>query len=157
MPRVSLKSILLSLLVGFMLYLLPWSGFGLLVRPDFALLVLLYWLLRAPHMCNIGTAWLIGMLTDLASGSLFGQYAFAYVLTAFIAVTYQRRLALFSYWQQSAYVFLLLLLTQVTLLVLKLFSGAEFPGWSYFLSSISGILLWQLSVISSVRSGAQKE
>jgi rod shape-determining protein MreD len=157
MSRISLKSIALSLLAGFMLYLLPWSGFGLMLRPEFALLVLLYWLLRAPHMCNIGTAWLVGLLTDLASGSLFGQYALAYVLTAFIAVTYQRRLALFSYWQQSGYVFLLLLFAQMTLLVLKLFSGAEFPGWNYFLPSVSGILLWQLTVISSVRSGAQKE
>jgi rod shape-determining protein MreD len=157
MPRVSLKSILLSLLVGFALYLLPWSGFGLMLRPEFALLVMLYWLLRAPHMCNIGTAWLIGLLTDLASGSLFGQYALAYVLTAFIAVIYQRRLALFNYWQQSGYVFLLLLFSQMTLLVLKLFSGAAFPGWNYFLPSVSGILLWQLTVISSVRSGAQKE
>lgn len=151
------KSVYLSLLAGFMLYLLPWSGFGLMLRPDFMLLALLYWLLRTPQLCNIGTAWMAGLLIDLASGSLFGQSALAYALTAFIAVTYQRRMALFNYWQQSGYVFLLLVFAQLALLILKLFSGADFPRWSYFLPSISGILLWQLTVISSVGSGAQKE
>lgn len=157
MHPVSLKSVYFSLLAGYLLYLLPWSGFGLMLRPDFALLVLLYWLLRAPHLCNIGTAWLVGLLIDVASGSLFGQYALAYALTAFVAVSYQRRLVLFSYWQQSGNVFLLLVLAQIALLILKLFAGAEFSGWSYFLPSVSGILLWQLTVISSVRSGAQRE
>jgi rod shape-determining protein MreD len=157
MLPANLKSIYLSLLTGLMLYLLPWSGFGLLLRPDFVLLGLLYWMLRTPQLCNIGTAWMGGLLIDLASGSLFGQYAMAYALTAFIAVTYQRRMALFSYWQQTGYVFLLLVFSQLTLLILKLFSGVAFPGWSYFLPSISGILLWQLTVISGIHSGAQQE
>ena len=98
-----------------------------------------------------------GLLIDLASGGLFGQNAMAYALTIFIAVTYQRRMSLFSYWQQLSYVFVLLVFSQLSLLILKLFSGANFHDWSYFLPSISGILLWQLTVISSVRSGAQKE
>lgn len=121
-----------------------------MLRPDFVLLVLLYWLLCAPHLCNIGTAWTTGLVIDLASGGLFGQNALAYALTAFFAVSYQRRLALFNTWQQAGYVFALLLLTQITLLVLKLFAGAESPGWSYFLPSISGILLWQFVTFSRI-------
>lgn len=134
-----------------MCYMLPWAGFGLLLRPDFVLLVLIYWLLRAPQICNIGTAWTLGLLVDLASGSLFGQSALAYTIPAFVAVFYQRRLALFSEWQQAVYILMLLLLSQLTLLVLKLFSGGEIPPPTYFLSSVSGILLWQAVVFSRVR------
>lgn len=151
MRPIGLRDIYFSLMVAFMLYLLPWAGFGLMLRPDFVLLVLLYWLLRAPHLCNVGTAWMLGMLVDLASGSLFGQNALAYALTAFVALTYQRRLVLFNEWQQAGYVMLLLLLTQLSLLILKLFAGADLPGWSYFLPSVSGVLLWQLVVYSRVR------
>lgn len=157
MRPVGLKDIYFPLLAAFMLYLLPWAGFGLLVRPDFVLLVLIYWLLRAPHLCNVGTAWMMGLMVDLASGGLFGQYALSYALTAFVALTYQRRLVLFNEWQQAGYVFVLLVLTQITLLILKLFAGGDLPGWSYFLPSISGVLLWQVVVYSRVRVTGIKE
>ncbi len=138
------------MLLALLCQLLPWAGFGLIVRPDFMLLVVLYWLLRAPRLCNIGTAWAAGLAVDLASGGIFGQNAMAYALTAYFAVLYQRRLVLFNIWQQASYVFALLLLAQTTLLVLKLFAGGEAPGWDYFLPSISGILLWQLVIFSGI-------
>lgn len=134
---------------GFILNLLPWSGVGLLLRPDFVLLVLLYWLIRTPHLCNIGLAWMMGMLMDLAAGSLFGQHALAYILTAFLAVTFQRRVTLFDRLQQAGFVFALLLVYQVMLLLLKLFSGMDALGWIYFLPPVTGILIWQIVVYSS--------
>jgi len=156
MRPVSLKDVYLTLIVAFLLYLLPWAGFGLLIRPDFVLLALLYWMLRAPHLCNVGTAWLMGLLIDVASGSFFGQYALAYSVTAYFALYYQRRLVLFSAWQQAGYVMLLLLVSQIVLLVIKLMAGNALPGWSYFLSSLSGVLLWQLLVFSRVINADSK-
>lgn len=154
MPIISLRAVFLSLLVALVLQLLPWAGFGLMLRPDFILLVTIYWLFRAPHVVNIGTAWLAGVLMDLITGGLFGQYALAYAVVAYFAVNYQRRLILFNSWQQAGYVFALLLLSQIIVLVLKLLAGGEVPGWSYFLPSISGILLWQIVVISGVGTGS---
>lgn len=148
MRPIKLGSVYLSLLVALVLQMLPWSGFGLMLRPDFVLLTLLYWLLRAPQLCNIGTAWFAGLAIDLATGGLFGQNGLAYALTAYFAVSYQRRLALFSPWQQAGYVFILLLIAQLTLMILKLFAGNEGPGWHYFLPSVIGILLWQLFIFS---------
>lgn len=150
MRPVSIKEIYLALLGAFMLYLLPWAGFGLMLRPDFVLVTLLYWMLRAPNLCNVGTAWSMGLLIDIASGSLFGQNALAYCLTGFLAVHYQRRLVLFSAWQQAIYVLLLLLIAQATLLIIKLFAGYAPLGWGYFLPSLSGVLLWQFLVSSGV-------
>lgn len=150
MQPISLKTVYFSILLALLCQLLPWTGFGLTLRPDFILLVVLYWILRAPQVCNIGTAWMAGLIVDLASGGIFGQNALAYALIAYFAVSYQRRLALFNIWQQTSYVFILLLLAQITLLILKLFAGGEIPGWDYFLPSISGILLWQLVIFSRI-------
>jgi rod shape-determining protein MreD len=152
----SSAQVYLTLLLGLMCYLLPWAGFGLIVRPDFVLLVLLYWLIRAPHLCNIGLAWFMGMLVDLADGSLFGQHALAFTVAAFLALLYQRRVTLFDRLQQAGYVFALLLISQIVLLLLKLFAGADLPGWTYFLPSISGILLWQLVVYSRIKVSGEK-
>lgn len=154
MPIISLRAIFLSLLVALVFQLLPWAGFGLMLRPDFILLVVIYWLFRAPHVVNIGVAWFAGVVMDLITGGLFGQFALAYAVVGFFAVSYQRRLILFNSWQQAAYVFVLLLLAQFIVLILKLLAGGEVPGWSYFLPSISGVLLWQLVVISGVGAGS---
>ena len=149
------KTIYLSLFLAFICLLLPWSGFMLTIRPDFLLLVIIFWLIRAPSVCNVGTAWFAGLLMDLATGGIFGQYALAYTVTAFFAVMYQRRLVLFSGTQQLAYLTLLLLTSQISLLILKIFAGMQFVGWAYFLPTISGVLLWRVAVFFGLNAAGR--
>lgn len=150
-----LKFIIFSLFCAYIFLLLPWSSFALKIRPDFMLLVIIFWLIRAPNLCNVGTAWFVGLFVDLATGGIFGQYALAYTVTAFFAVSYQKRLVLFNGTQQLFYVFLLLLTSQVILLILKTFSGAHFMGWLYFMPSFMGVLLWFIAVLSGLNTGGR--
>ncbi len=143
MRPVSRWIIYLTLVVALLCHLFPWGGRGIILRPVFMFVVLLYWLLRSPHLCNIGTAWFAGLLVDLATGSLLGQHALSFTLAAFVGVSYQRRLVLFNAWHLMGYVFLIFLLERVLLLLLKLFAGNENPGWHFFLPILTGILLWQ--------------
>lgn len=142
MRPVSLKVVFLSFLLAFIFHLMPWSGLALWLQPEFMLLVLIYWVLRAPYLCNVGVAWFVGLTIDLATGSLLGQHALVYAFTAFLAVSYQRRLTLFDVWQQAAFVLLLLIIERGLLFVLKIFNGGENPGWPYFAACISGLVLW---------------
>lgn len=121
---------------------------ALWLQPEFMLLILIYWTLRAPYICNVGTAWLVGLIIDLVTGSLLGQHALVYALTAFLAISYQRRLTLFNVWQQAVFVLALLLNERGLLFVLKIFDGGENPGWSYFAACISGLFLWLLMSFS---------
>lgn len=73
MRPTSLVAVYITLLIALLCQLFPWVGQGIIFRPDFMLIVLLYWLLRAPHLCNIGTAWIAGLLVDLATGSLLAS------------------------------------------------------------------------------------
>ncbi|PKO45209.1 MAG: rod shape-determining protein MreD [Betaproteobacteria bacterium HGW-Betaproteobacteria-22] len=153
MHATELKFIYLSLLAAFIFSLLPWSGVGLLLRPDFVLLTLIFWILRAPGLCNIGTAWFMGLWVDLATGGIFGQYALAYTATSFVAVIYQRRLVLFNNMQQLVYVLTLLIISQLVLLTLKTFVGNESPGWAYFIPSLTGVILWKIAIILGLNTG----
>lgn len=155
MPQSNIKIVYFSLLIAYIFVLFPWSAFALKVRPDFMLLAIIYWLIRAPNLCNISTAWFAGLLVDLATGGIFGQYALAYTVTAYCAVVYQKRLVLFNHTQQLLYVFLLLTISQITLLVLKAFSGIQILSWTYFLPSFTGILLWRISVALGLDTGEQ--
>ncbi len=155
MPANKLKTLYFSVLLAFMSLLLPWSQAALVLRPDFMLLVLIFWLIRAPNLCNVGTAWMLGLLVDLAAGMVFGQYALAYTVTAFFAVTYQRRLVLFTGMQQLLYVFSLLLVSQLMLLMIQTFAGWQFTGWFYFLPSLSGVLLWWVAMGLGLNTGGR--
>ena len=147
MRHINIVSIYFTLLIALLCQLFPWVGQGVIFRPDFMLVVLLYWLLRAPGICNIGTAWIAGLLVDLATGSLLGQHALSFTITAFVALSYQRRLVLFNTWQLAGYVIALLTLARVLMLLLKLFAGYENPGWYYLWPIFTGLLLWQIMIL----------
>ena len=146
MRPANLAMVYLSLLLAVLCQLFPWVGQGVIFRPDFMLVVLLYWLLRAPDLCNVGTAWFVGLLVDLATGSLLGQHALTFTMTAFIGLSYQRRLVLFNAWQLTAYVLALLVFERVAILLLKLFAGNDSPGWHYFWPIVTSMLLWQCMI-----------
>lgn len=150
MQHNNLLTIYVSLFMAYLMLLMPWSDNALVYRPDFTLLVLIFWMIRAPNLCNIGTAWFVGLMVDLATGGIFGQYAWAYTVAALFTTMYQRRLILFTSMQQFFYVLLVLVIAQVTLLILRTFSGASFPGWIYFAPSLIGVLLWSLTFLFKI-------
>lgn len=150
-----LKVMYFALSLAFVFFLMPWPSGVLVLRPDFVLLTLIFWLVRAPNLCNIGTAWVLGLCIDLATGSMFGQHALAYTITSFFAVFYQRRLVLFSGTQQLFYVFNLLMIAQLVLLLLKVFAGDAFIGWQYFIPSITGVLVWKIALLLGLNTGAR--
>lgn len=147
MRHTSLFSVYLTLLIALLCQLYPWVGQGIIFRPAFMLVVLLFWLLRAPNLCNVGTAWVAGLLIDLATGSLLGQHALSFTITAYIALTYQRRLVLFNGWQLAGYVLALFIIERIVILLLKVFAGDENPGLQYFWPVVTGLLLWQFMIL----------
>lgn len=147
MRHTSIVSIYFTLLIALLCQLFPWVGQGIIFRPDFVLVAVLYWLLRAPNLCNVGTAWVAGLLVDLATGSLLGQHALSFTITAFIALSYQRRLVLFNIWQLAGYVITLLTIERVLMLLLKLFAGNENPSWHYLWPILTSLILWQMMIV----------
>ncbi|OZA06721.1 MAG: rod shape-determining protein MreD [Methylophilaceae bacterium 17-44-8] len=147
MRPVNITTVLLTLIVALTFQLYPWSGQGVILRPDFLFVVTLYWVIRAPHLINVGLAWFAGLIVDLSTGSLMGQHALAFGFAAFLALLYQRRLVLFNRLQLTVYVFALFIAERAIVLMLKLFADNENPGFSYFWPVITSLILWQLMVM----------
>src|SRR5260221_11159650 len=78
----SLGLIFFSFVVAYLFSVLPWSGAWLLARPDFILLVLMFWSLHEPRAFGQGIAFAHGLLVNVRDSMLRGQHAFAYVIAA---------------------------------------------------------------------------
>jgi rod shape-determining protein MreD len=129
-----------SLACAFVLNLFPWGP--LPIAPDFVALVLVFWNLRQPHLVGIGIAFGLGLLMDVHSAALLGEHALAYSLLSYGAISLHRRLPWFGALGQMMHVLPLFLLAQASTLLVRLALGAEFPGWFYFMPSLSATLLW---------------
>ena len=136
--------IILSLMVALLLNLLPLQGIVLTLRPDFVALALLYWTINQPQRVGMSAAFGMGLLMDVGNSSMFGQHALAYSVMIFLALLMRRRLRIFGLLEQAPQIGLMLLAAQFITLLTELLNRAHFPGWYFFLASITGALLWPL-------------
>jgi len=125
--------IFFSLIAAVLLNFLPtahWPG-----MPDWVALVLCFWSVREFRRVGMGWAFVLGLLMDVADGSVLGQHCFAYVMLA-------RRLLWFPLLQQALQIMPLLLATQLVQALMRLAVGSDFPGWGYFIGPFIATLLW---------------
>ena len=134
--------IFLSFLGAYALCALPWSGGWLLARPDFVLLVLLFWTLHEPHSIGQGIAFVVGLLVDVSDSMLLGQHALAYVLAVYGAQVLRVRILSFGLAEQTLHVLGLFVAASIMMLLLNLLLGADFPGLAYFISPVIAALAW---------------
>lgn len=137
---VKLWFIHLSLLVALGLVYIPTGR--LPGVPDWVALVLAFWCIREPFRIGMGAGFVFGVLVDIGQGAAMGQHALAYVVLAWLANGLARRVLWFPPLQQALHVLPMLLVSQVLMVAVRMLAGAEFPGWWYFLSSFSSMLLW---------------
>ena len=63
----------LSIIIALMLTILPLPLWAAWFRPEWLVLVAIYWSIALPHRFNIGVAWLLGLLLDALSGTILGD------------------------------------------------------------------------------------
>src|SRR4051812_21195174 len=82
-----------SLAIALLLNLIP---FGHLPGvPDWIALVLVFWCIHQPLKVGMGAGFFLGLVMDVADGSLLGQHALAYVVLTFAAGGLSRRILWF--------------------------------------------------------------
>ena len=112
------------------------------LRPQWVVLVLIYWVIALPGRVGILVAWSIGLIVDVLLGSLLGQHGVAFILVAYIASSLYQRLRMFSLWQQSLIVFAIVGLNQLINFWIESIVGIGDWNMWYLLSSVVSALLW---------------
>lgn len=117
-------------------------GWAAPFRPEWTVLVLIYWCLALPHRVNVGYGWLVGLCVDVLSGALLGQHALGFAVIAYLVVKLHQRLRVFPIWQQALSVMVFVALEQLLVLWVQGMIGMARESWTYWLPSIVSGLLW---------------
>jgi rod shape-determining protein MreD len=144
-----------SLLVALLLMLMPLPPAVQPLRPYWLALVLAYWVIENPDHVGLGVAFIIGLLGDLVTGSLFGEQALRLVVMAYILQRFRARLRFFPMSQQALAIGGLLLNDCIVTAAIHIAVGSQPLHPLRWLSPVTGMVLWPLAYVAldSLRHG----
>tara|TARA_R110001583_G_scaffold36_5_gene304 strand:+ start:2729 stop:3208 length:480 start_codon:yes stop_codon:yes gene_type:complete len=134
--------ILLTLLIAVMASIMPLPLSVDAFRPDWVLIVLIYWCMALPGRVNIITAWVVGFLMDVLLGSVLGVYAAAMAISVFIVAGNYQKIRNFSIWQQALITGVIAALYHLVVFWLQRFLIDAYFLTSYLYPVITTIILW---------------
>ena len=135
-------TLILTYLVALILMVMPMPVSVDIFRPDWVTLVLLYWVIALPHRVNMGTALVLGVLSDILLGSVLGVHALGMVVVTYFAARHFQRFRNFSLPQQALLIAFLIVLKRMIVFQANVFiHDAEFTG-SYFWPALTSALFW---------------
>ena len=97
-----------GLAIGLMLTLMPLPDWAESFRPDWVAMILIFWAMQLPRTWSVGSAFMIGIVLDVAQGTLLGQHALALAVVTFATVRFHLLMRVFPLSQLTATVFALL-------------------------------------------------
>jgi rod shape-determining protein MreD len=137
-PRTAM---LTSALVALALGIVPLPEVLDVLRPDFLVLVVLYWSIAVPQAGGLTLAFIAGLLLDI-KGVVLGQNALALTLAAAWATYIRLRIRAFPLGHQTLTIFALLTFYQFVLFWIDGATGNAVTSWGRWLAPITGALAW---------------
>jgi len=131
-----------SMLLGLLFQLMPVPEVVDAFRPDWLLLIMIYWAMALPHRYNILTAWVLGTVLDVLLGSYLGIRSLTFSLVIYVIVLNYQKLRNFSIWQQALIIAFLLLLYHLLIYWMQfVIFRSEFQV-QQLLPVLSGTVIW---------------
>lgn len=134
--------VLLTFLVALMASIMPLPLSVDAFRPDWLLVVILYWCLALPTRVNVITAWCLGFVLDVLLGSTLGVHAGAMAISAYIVADNFQKIRNFSVWQQAMIIGVLSALYHLIVFWLQRFLTDAVFVPSYLYPTLTTIVLW---------------
>ena len=144
--RIRLLRLVWTSVIALLLTIAPLPQVLSAARPDWMLLLVIYWILNAPMLAGLAYAWICGLMMDALVGTLLGEHALAFVLVAAATHRFQLRMRIFPVLHQAAGVLLLVLLYHWLLYVISGMAGDHVTSWLRWLPALVSALFWPLLV-----------
>jgi len=134
--------IVVTLIAAMTLTVVPAPQWVEFVRPEWTILVLIYWCMALPQRVGVGVAWFVGILVDVLTDTLLGEHALAFSVVAYITLKLHKRTRLAPVWQQALTVLALLLIQQLLSFWVRGMTGHTPRGWVYWTPALVGMTAW---------------
>jgi len=132
---------IISLLLALFLTILPLPVWAVAYRPNWILLVVVFWIAYAPDSLGITIVWILGICLDLLSGTTLGQHPISLMVCAFILILTQQSFKLYPITKQCV---VMAFITLIYLGITRWLFG-DIPvidDWTFLGSAISTAILW---------------
>lgn len=139
--------VIITIVVALMLTVVPLPDWARPFRPDWIALTLIYWAMMLPRTWSVGSAWIVGILLDVAQGTILGQHALALCLIVFVTVRFHLLMRVFPMQQLTATIFAMLALYQFVLFWVNGVAGFDVGAISYWAPVITGTIIWPFATI----------
>jgi rod shape-determining protein MreD len=136
--------VIACIVAALMLAIAPMPEWAGPFRPDWVVLTLIYWSMMLPRNYSVGTAWIVGIVMDVAQGTLLGQHAIALCFVVYLTVKFHLQFRVFPVSQMSATVFAMLAFYQFILFWINGVAGVSTAAMTYWGPVITGALIWPL-------------
>ncbi|URJ25357.1 rod shape-determining protein MreD [Candidatus Blochmannia ocreatus (nom. nud.)] len=106
------RTIYSSFIIAIILQLIPIFPKTWYFYPSWSLMLLIYWTTICPNQVNIGTGFILGLITDIALGSNLGICSLSFSILNYLTI---RKIYFFKHtpiWQQSCIIVLFSFLNQ---------------------------------------------
>lgn len=138
--------IVATFLVAYVLAVLPLPHWLVDGRPEWVALVLIYWCIALPQRVGVATGVVIGLGLDVLEGAVLGQNALSLLFVALLCVLLYQRLRVYSLWQQSAVVFVLVGIQQLLCQWVQSLEGIGAQSRLFLLPALTSALLWPVAL-----------
>ena len=134
--------IIVTVLLALLLMLLPLPTWAQVLRPQWLLLVLIYWCLFLPGSAGLSLAWVSGLLLDILQNTTLGEHALIFTAVSYFVLRFQTRINFFPFWQKSAVILGLISTNHIFQVWLGGVLGHPVHNNLYWLSIGTTLLFW---------------
>ncbi len=136
--------IILSFLIGIILTIMPLPQSLIWFRPQWLFAILLFWVITSPAQCGIILAWIVGISTDLMTGTPLGEHAIVFVFLVYIILKCHSAIVHFPLIQQASLMAVLVVLSALLQGFILGMAGHTTHVTLYALSAITTAIFWPL-------------
>ncbi|AKC60456.1 rod shape-determining protein MreD [Blochmannia endosymbiont of Camponotus (Colobopsis) obliquus] len=131
-----------SFFISLIFQTIPWPLQLYSLKPSWMKLILIYWITIDHKKINIGTSFLLGLITDLILGSTLGIHSLVFSMLAYFIVFYLQPLHNLIIYKQIFIIMLLSLITKTIIIIIDMLINNILFRPEIFLGSVIDGLLW---------------
>lgn len=128
-----------------------WPDWLSLLRPNWLVVVLFFWVVELPHRIGLIGTWVLGILLDVLLAQPLGLNGLILAGVTYISWRFYERLRMYSALQQSGVVFVLVALAELVRGLALNLDSQRGVGWELLSVPVVSMLAWPVIYLALLR------